>query len=245
LQEQVRRAGGTAPSAGVNPLAALQGAASRPGGVSGELNTGGTARVRAGRLDDLSLTLPRGTSFTCALKTRIVSELSGFVSCQSLRNVYSADGRVLLVERGSHLDGEYTARGKQGQTRIFVVWSRVRTPDGVTIDIDSPATGPLGEAGVDGYVDNHWTQRIGGALLLTLVEDGLKIAAAEAATSDVGTSIVLQGQSQTSSKLAEKVLDSTINIPPTIFKNQGEVVGIYVAKDVDFSTVYELRAAAQ
>jgi type IV secretion system protein VirB10 len=41
-------------------------------------------------------------------------------------------------------------------------------------------------------------------------------------------------------KVAEKMLDSTINMPPTIYKNQGEVVGIYVSKDVDFSRVYEL-----
>jgi len=45
------------------------------------------------------------------------------------------------------------------------------------------------------------------------------------------------------SKLAEKVLDSTINIPPLIYQNQGGIVGIYVARDVDFSSVYELQAA--
>jgi type IV secretion system protein VirB10 len=41
--------------------------------------------------------------------------------------------------------------------------------------------------------------------------------------------------------LAEKVLESTINIPPLIYQNQGGVVGIYVARDVDFSSVYELQ----
>ena len=47
------------------------------------------------------------------------------------------------------------------------------------------------------------------------------------------------------SKLAEKVLDSTINIPPLIYQNQGGIVGIYVARDVDFSSVYELQAGAR
>jgi len=46
------------------------------------------------------------------------------------------------------------------------------------------------------------------------------------------------------SKLAEKVLDSTINIPPLIYQNQGGIVGIYVARDVDFSSVYELKPTA-
>jgi type IV secretion system protein VirB10 len=41
------------------------------------------------------------------------------------------------------------------------------------------------------------------------------------------------------------VLDSTINIPPLIYQNQGAIVGIYVARDVDFSSVYELKAVAR
>jgi type IV secretion system protein VirB10 len=77
-----------------------------------------------------SLTLPKGTAFTCALKTRLVSAASGFVSCQVLRNVYSDDGRVLLIERGSHLDGEYRATSvRAGTVRIPVLWTRVRTPN--------------------------------------------------------------------------------------------------------------------
>ena len=44
---------------------------------------------------------------------------------------------------------------------------------------------------------------------------------------------------------AEKVLDSTINIPPLIYQNQGGIVGIYVARDVDFSSVYELKPVAR
>jgi type IV secretion system protein VirB10 len=34
------------------------------------------------------------------------------------------------------------------------------------------------------------------------------------------------------------MLDSTFNMPPTLYKNQGEAIGIYVSKDVDFSRVY-------
>lgn len=232
-------------AAGGPALTPALSAAAAPPALGGQLNTGGTAKVSAGHLGDMSLTLPRGTTFTCAMKTKIVSEQSGFVSCQVLRNVYSADGRVLLVERGSHLDGEYTARIKNGQSRIFVVWSRLRTPSGITVDLGSPATGPLGEAGVDGYVDNHWNQRIGAALLLSLIEDAGKIAVAEAGRNGGNTAIVLGDSSNKTADLSEKVLDTTINIPPTIYKLHGDVAGVYVAKDVDFSSVYELRTAAR
>jgi type IV secretion system protein VirB10 len=55
--------------------------------------------------------------------------------------------------------------------------------------------------------------------------------------------VVLPSTTSTTGKLAEKVLDSTINIPPLIYQNQGAIVGIYVARDVDFSSVYELQPA--
>ena len=211
--------------------------------LGGQLVASGTARISATLLGNRSLTLPKGTTFNCALKTRIVSEQSGYVSCQVLRNVYSDNGRVLLIERGSHLDGEYTAKYRTGQTRIFVIWSRVRTSEGVTVDIESPATGPLGEAGVDGFVDQHWGERFGGAMLVTLIDDAVKITVAN--QQSAASTVVAQDTGDTAAKVAEKMLDASVNIPPTIYKNQGEVVGIYVSKDVDFSSVYELRTVAR
>ena len=90
-------------------------------------------------LGNRSLVLPKGTAFTCALKTKVISATSGLVGCMVQRNVFSDDGRVLLIERGSHLDGEYRiASVRPGTVRIPVLWTRIRTPLGVTVDIDSP-----------------------------------------------------------------------------------------------------------
>ena len=33
-------------------------------------------------------------------------------------------------------------------------------------------------------------------------------------------------------------------LKPSLYKNQGEIIKIFVARDVDFSTVYELRPAS-
>ncbi len=209
----------------------------------GELQKSATPRVAAGLLGDRSLILPKGTAFTCALKTKLISAASGFVSCQVQRNVFSDDGRVLLVERGSHMDGEYRiASVRPGTVRIPVLWTRIRTPNGVTVDTESPGTGPLGESGVDGYVDNRWPERIGAAMLLSLIDDSVKLAIEDRGHAGDGNTIVLPSTTSSTSKLAEKVLDSTINIPPLIYQNQGGIVGIYVARDVDFSSVYELKA---
>jgi type IV secretion system protein VirB10 len=207
----------------------------------GQLQAFGTPRVAAGMLGNRSLTLPKGTAFTCALKTKVISAVSGLVGCQVQRNVFSDDGRVLLIERGSHLDGEYRIiTMRAGTTRIPVLWTRIRTPNGVTVDIDSPGTGQLGESGIDGYVDNRWGERLGAAMLLSLIDDSVRLVIANQQSDAQGNTIVLPATTANTSKLAEKVLDSTINIPPLIYQNQGGIVGIYVARDVDFSSVYEL-----
>ena len=217
-------------------------AAATPALFGGQLPRSATPRVEASMLANRSLTLPKGTAFTCALTTRVVSAAAGFVGCRVQRNVYGDDGRVLLIERGSQLDGEYrVASVKPGTVRIPVLWVRLRTPNGVTVDIDSPATGALGESGVDGYVDNRWPERIGAALLLSLIDDSVKLALGNQSSGNGNDTVVLQSTTTETGKLAEKVLDSTINIPPLIYQNQGGVVGIYVARDVDFSTVYALK----
>ena len=222
------------------------GSASAGGLFNGQLQGSVTPKVVAGKLGDRSLTLPKGTAFTCALKTRVISAASGLVGCQVQRNVFSDDGRVLLIERGSHLDGEYrVASVRPGTVRIPVLWTRIRTPLGVTVDVDSPGTGQLGDSGIDGYVDNRWGERLGAALLLSLIDDSVKLVlqnhANQPDNNGQANTIVLPSTTANSSKLAEKVLDSTINIPPLIYQNQGGIVGIYVARDVDFSSVYALR----
>ena len=250
LTQSTAMAGGQGgDTANLGALGSMAGAS--PGGglpapsaglFGGQLQGSATPKVAASTLGDRSLTLPKGTAFTCALKTRVISATSGLVGCQVQRNVYGDNGRVLLIERGSHLDGEYRISSvRPGMVRIPVLWTRVRTPHGVTVDIESPGTGQLGESGIDGYVDNRWGERIGAAMLLSLIDDSVKLVIQNQTQDQQADTIVLPSTTDNTSKLAEKVLDSTINIPPLLYQNQGGIVGIYVARDVDFSSVYELQ----
>jgi type IV secretion system protein VirB10 len=211
-----------------------------PAGVTGK------PRPHAEFLGDRSLVMPKGTTFTCALTTQIASAVSGPIGCQVLRNIYSDNGRVVLVERGSHIDGEYAVTQAQpGMTRVPAIWTRIRTPEGVVVELDSRgaethATGPLGEGGVGGSVDNRWGERLSAALLVSFIDSALQITVNSSQPSNSGNSLVLGNATQASGKLAEKVLESTINIPPLIYTNQGAVVGVYTAQDIDFSGVYAL-----
>lgn len=228
----------TAPAAGTS-------SPGLPGLFGGQLPRSSTPGVSARALGNPSLTVPKGTTFTCALKSRVVSATAGLVGCQVQRHVFGADGRVLLIERGSHVDGEYRiTSARPGVVRIPVLWTRLRTPLGVVVELESPATGPLGESGIDGHVDNRWSERIGAAMLLSLIDDAVKLVAQRQADERQGNTIVLPATTANTSKLAEKVLDSTVNMPPLIERSQGGIVAVHVARDIDFSAVYALLPSA-
>ncbi len=201
-----------------------------------------TPRVTAGLLGDRSLILAQGAKIDCVGDTAFDSTQAGISTCTVTRNVYSDNGRVVLVERGSQINSEYRSNLAPGQTRVFVLSARIRTPHGVTIEIDSPSADALGRMGVGGYVNNHWGERIGAAMLLGMTQDAIGYLATRGGNGN--GSVVFENTQQQGNDMATRVLDSTINIPPTLTQDQGAEFTIIVARDLDFSTVYALQPEA-
>ena len=54
-----------------------------------------------------------------------------------------------------------------------------------------------------------------------------------------GQQITFSNSSNATQDVAAETLRNTINIPPTAYSNQGSVINIFVARDVDLSGVYE------
>lgn len=214
------------------------------GAIGGLLQGSPTPAVSASLIGDRNMILPQGRSIDCNLSTRVISEVSGLATCVFSSNVFSDNGRVLLAERGSEATGQYVAATAQGQRRLFLLWTRIKTPKGVIVNINSPVADSLGTSGLDGYVDNRWWERIGAAFLLSFVQDAIGYETAKATGGNGGAQgvAVFQNSTQTGNTIAQKVLESTINIKPTLFKNQGDRATIFVARDVDFGGVYALRA---
>lgn len=183
--------------------------------------------------------LTTGTMIPCVLQTAIDSTLPGLVTCVIPQDVLGKTG-LTLFDRGTRVVGEFKGGIQQGVERMFVVWTRAETPQGVVINLDSPATDPLGRSGMDGAVDRHFWQRFGGALLLTTVDGAMQVGIAAASKS--GTTTINTGSTE---GVIASSLAGTINLAPTIRKHQGELVSILVARDLDFSTVYGVRPTAQ
>jgi len=241
--------GALTPQGGTNPLASA---------LSATLTPGTSATINR----NPSMTLAKGTLPDCTLLTAILTDQPGFLKCILSAPVMSMDGKVVLMEAGTTMEGEYTQGLQAGQKTIFTLWSRAVTPNFVSVQLNSPGTDSLGRAGTSGYVDSKWFERFAGAVFFSLFEDAKQIyiarddaRAAQRAngntygdTYNIGTQGTLSQFSNTGSttkSIVEEMLKQGSLLRPSLNKNQGEIIKIFVARDVDFSTVYELRPAAQ
>ena len=198
----------------------------------------------AGKLADRTFMMTQGNLLDCSLDVAISSAVPGMTKCTLTRSVYGDDRKVVLLERGTELTGQYQGGMQQGQKRLFILWVRAKTPAGVVITLSSPGTDSLGRSGVDGFVDTHFWERFGAALLLSVIDDAFQFGLAKAQNNGSGgnTTIVLpQSTTQTTKSAAAIAVENDVHIPPTLDKNQGEHVSIFVARDLDFRSVYALR----
>jgi type IV secretory pathway VirB10-like protein len=197
-----------------------------------------TPAVTASVLPTRRFLLSKGAFIDCTLETAIDSTLPGMTTCVTATDTFSADGSVVLLERGTKLVGETRGQVQQGSARIFVLWTEARTPTGVVVPLGSPGTDELGRSGLAGEVNRHFWDRFGAAILLTVINGAVQ----GAVQSQNGGSSVIVSPSTTSDVMTE-VLRSTVNIPPTVTKAQGDRIQVFVARDVDFRPVYALRMA--
>jgi type IV secretion system protein VirB10 len=191
------------------------------------------ARVRARKLQNRNFLIAAGGQIPCILQTALDSTLPGLTSCVIPIDIWSNNGTVVVLEKGTRVLGEYQAGASSGEYRIFVLWNRAVTPSGVSVSLGSPAADQLGRAGMPGTVDNFFWQRFGSGLLLSIVGD-----AAAAARDSVSDAQLTVRSPNTAAAIA---VQDGVRIRPRLRAPQGQEMSIFVAKDVDFSDVYSLR----
>jgi len=226
----------------------------------------GVETARATQVARIDALVAQGTMIRGIVETAIQSDLPGQIRAITSEDVWSFDGRRVLIPAGSRLIGEYRSGLARGQTRIFIVWQRMLRADGVSVQLGSIGTDDLGRAGVTGEVDNKYVERFGAAIMLSLIGgvsqfiaglgqnqqvQNAPIQIVDPVTGQV-TTIQSQGNqtllnarqigaqtvSQTLTQLAQEALRDSINIPPTVHVDQGTRIMIFVRRDLDFSALY-------
>ena len=253
----------------LSPADAANAAAEEPDKNLAFLEKSGNAPVKmekAKKIERIDAMVPQGTFIKGIHETAIQSDLAGLVRAVTSEDVYSFDGRRVLIPSGTRLVGDYKSGIENGQTRVFIVWNRLLRPDGVSVQLASTGADELGRGGMPGFVDNHYAQRYGSAILLSLIGGGAQFlqnwgfgaqqavrtisrtlpdGSVETITSDASE---LQAQARQAAadqiaenltKLASDALEKNINIPPTIHVDQGTRITVFVRRDLDFSAFYE------
>jgi len=188
---------------------------------------GGSGKTVAEAAFDPKTTVTQGTLIPAVLETAIDTDVPGFVRAVVSTDVRSFDGSRVLVPRSSRLIGQYKSGLQAGQTRAYVIWTRLIRPDGVSVNIASPAVTFGGETGLDGNVSSHFFQRFGSAMLLSVL-GGIPSLIGN------GANVIIGGGGQSAAAAA---IGQSGQISPTVRVRQGQPIRVFTAKDLDFSKV--------
>ncbi|WP_210532029.1 VirB10/TraB/TrbI family type IV secretion system protein [Pantoea ananatis] len=190
------------------------------------------------------LFIPALTSVPCSMDGKFVSDVGGKFSCTIASDVYSASNNVKLLRKGMMAIGEYrTGAFNHGQGAVFIIINKIRTRSKPFFEIplsDAQAGGDLGENGVTGWIDNHYVERFAGATMVGMIPDIMNAAAGTSGKTNRNTDYT-ENSREAFANMAKTTLDNSINIPPTLIKNQGEIINLVVGQDIDLSSIYELK----
>ncbi len=213
-------------------------------------------KVKAGHIGDLYSIIAQGKLIHGVLETAINTQLPGVIRAIVSRDIFAEAGTERLVPKGSRMIGVYNTDVFRGQSRVFIVWTRIIRPDGVDIMVNSPGVDKLGRAGLEGAVDGRFRELFSTAILTSVISIGMAVgvenvvddegtSTTRSANGDLTTTSTSSSQAAASSianvgGVARRIIDNVIDIRPVIEIDQGTKVNIMVNKDLIFpSTIMQ------
>ena len=213
-----------------NPGAAAPGPGTAAVGGGTSLSS---VRARAAVMRNRATTVAQGTLIPAVLETALDSTRPGPARALVTRDVRGFDGSKVLIPRGSRLIGEYKADLQPGQNRALVIWTRLVRPDGATIALASPSADPLGRVGIKGRVNSHFLERFASAFLQTALSVGTGYAAGLSGNNNSVAILSVPG----SAVAGASPLTGTEQFQRSLRVKQGVSVSVFVARDLDFTSV--------
>jgi type IV secretion system protein VirB10 len=188
----------------------------------------------------------RGDVIPAGLPTNVVSDIPGDLVAEVKRDVYdSPTHKYVMIPAGSLLAGEYNSSVSYGQSRVQVVWTYLRFPDGSYINLDRFVSHAAdGSVGLKDQTDNHIKRLVGGVLLSSLFAAGIEISQnrngtnstlSYPSTSQVATSAIGQQVGQVGQRITER----NLNVQPTLKIRPGYIFDVSVKKSMVFPGPYQ------
>jgi len=207
------------------------------------------ARIEATRIGDLRRTIAQGRIIQATTESALNTELPAPIRAIVARDTYGEAGTEPLIPKGSRLIGTYNTNVLGGQSRVYVVWTRVIRPDGVDVMLNSPLVDQIGQAGIGGQVDTKFQQIFSRAVMASVVSIGLAMGSdavsggGDTATTSSTFGTTQSGDGATTATVnalnrlggtTDGFLQRFINVSPTIIVDQGTPVNVFVNRDLIF-----------
>lgn len=196
--------------------------------------------VTATTLTHPHFTVAQGELIAATLETAINSDLPGMVRAVITRPVYAYVGRDPLIPAGSRLVGQYASLSSNGAatTRVFVIWNRIITPQGISIMINSPGSDSLGRVGMSANsVDAHFFKIFGTASLLSVIGAGTSTIGVGNYDQPNSADLYRASVASAFQDSARASLAKNLRIKPTLHIHQGNRLTVFVARDLDVYAV--------
>jgi type IV secretion system protein VirB10 len=209
-------------------------------------------RVQATHIGNLRRTIAQGRIIQATMESALNTELPAPIRAIVSRDVYGEAGSVPLIPKGSRLIGSYNTAIGAGQSRVFVVWTRVIRPDGVDVMINSPLVDQIGQAGVGGQVDSKFQEIFSRSVMASVVGIAFAIGTDKISGGETTTSNTASGTSTTGDVTStatvnalnrlgattDSFLQKLIGVNPSILVDQGTPVNVFVNRDLVFPAEY-------
>ncbi|MBV9575364.1 MAG: hypothetical protein JO149_01935 [Gammaproteobacteria bacterium] len=192
--------------------------------------------VTATNIGPLNSIIAQGNFIHAVLEPAINSDLPGDLRASVSVPVYSEDGSQVLIPPGSRLIGQYKSGILQGQSRIFIVWTRLITPSGLSLQLGSSGVDSLGVAGMEAdEINRHFWERFSTASLLSLIGAGAANVGVTGQDQNNSASLYREAVANSFAQSADQALQQDNRIAPTLKIYQGKPIMVFIARDLHFN----------
>lgn len=177
----------------------------------------------------------QGVIIPAVLLTALNSDLPGQISALVSMDVYdSVRGNSLMIPKGSKLIGQYNSDIRIGQERMMAAFTRIIRPDGSSINLAGmPGTDAIGQAGLQGDVNNHFWKMFSSSFLLAGISWVFdKNSDNTVVVNNSTTQSPTEMTGEILKDISKSILDRNTSIPPTITIEKGQKLNVVVNKDI-------------
>ena len=207
---------------------------------------------------DLSRVILQGKVINAVLESSINTDLEAQVRAIVSRDIYAEYGKNILIPKGSRLVGTFKSTGAKGIARLGITWNRILRVDGLSINITASAADQLGRGGIEGDLDNKYTQIIGNSFLSSLmtittalaVDTISKTSGISTSTGALGeiiqsvatpTDLALVDATESFLEDTQKIIDDIQEQKPTIRIPQGTKMLVIVNQDLNLPIYKKIK----